>query len=96
VDSLAQKRAVPTGKLRGPKRADISKLTASSSLKGEEALTVGELTGISTNPQFPVAAHLTEQRGGVDLLSAPKVKTLGGKQANIDAGGAVLNSISQP
>lgn len=45
--------------------------------------TVGTLTGILTEPQFRVAIQAIENRGGVDLLSAPNVTTISGRQARI-------------
>lgn len=45
--------------------------------------TVGTITGILTDPQFRVAIHALEQRGGVDILSAPSVTTVSGRQASI-------------
>jgi len=45
--------------------------------------TVATITGILTNPQFRVAISALEQREGVDLLAAPKVTTLSGRQAQI-------------
>jgi type II secretory pathway component GspD/PulD (secretin) len=47
--------------------------------------TVATLTGIMTDPQFRVAINAIEQRTGNDLLSAPKVITLSGRQAHIAA-----------
>ena len=41
------------------------------------------LTGILTDPQFRVVIRALEQRQGVDLLVAPKVTTLSGRQAQI-------------
>jgi general secretion pathway protein D len=45
--------------------------------------TLATITGILTNPQFRVAIAALEQRDGVDLLAAPKVTTLSGRQAQI-------------
>jgi general secretion pathway protein D len=44
---------------------------------------VGTLTGILTDPQFRVVVRALEQRDGVDLLSAPEVNTLSGRQAQV-------------
>jgi general secretion pathway protein D len=44
---------------------------------------VGTITGILTDPQFRVVVRALEQRSGADLLSAPKVTTLSGRQAHI-------------
>ena len=40
-------------------------------------------TGLLTDEQFRAAVKVLEQRGGTDLLSAPKVTTLSGRQAQI-------------
>jgi general secretion pathway protein D len=45
--------------------------------------TLATLTGIMTDPQFRVVIRALEQRGGVDILSAPKVTTVSGRQAQI-------------
>ena len=47
--------------------------------------TVGTITGIMTDPQFRVAINAIEQRTGSDLLAAPKVTTLSGRQAHVAA-----------
>jgi general secretion pathway protein D len=41
------------------------------------------ITGILTDPQFRVVIKAMEQRNGVELLSAPEVTTLSGRQAQI-------------
>jgi len=44
---------------------------------------VATLTGILTDPQFRVVIRALQQRDGVDLLAAPKVTTLSGRQAQV-------------
>jgi general secretion pathway protein D len=44
---------------------------------------VATLTGILTDPQFRMVVRALEQRSGVDLLSAPRVTTLSGRQTQI-------------
>ena len=44
---------------------------------------LGTITGILTDPQFRVVIRAMEQRNGVELLSAPEVTTLSGRQAQI-------------
>ncbi|HKS38665.1 MAG TPA: hypothetical protein VJW76_15840 [Verrucomicrobiae bacterium] len=44
---------------------------------------VATFTGILTDPQFRVVIRALEQRDGADLLSAPKVTTLSGRQTQI-------------
>jgi general secretion pathway protein D len=46
--------------------------------------TIGTITGILTDPQFRVVLRALEQRGGVDVLAAPSVTTLSGRQAKLD------------
>jgi len=45
--------------------------------------TLGTVTGILTDPQFRVAIQAIEQRTGSDLLSAPRVVTLSGRQTHV-------------
>lgn len=45
--------------------------------------TVATITGIMTDPQFRVAIDAIQTRTGSDLLSAPKVTTLSGRQAHV-------------
>jgi len=45
--------------------------------------TVATITGILTDPQFRVAIEAIQQRTGSDLLSAPKLTTVSGRQAHI-------------
>lgn len=45
--------------------------------------TVATISGILTDPQFRVAIQAIQQRTGSDLLSAPKVTTLSGRQTHI-------------
>ena len=45
--------------------------------------TLATVTGILTDPQFRAVINALQQRDGVDLLSAPKVTTLSGRQAQI-------------
>lgn len=44
---------------------------------------VGTVTGILTDPQFRLVIRALEQRSGVDVMSAPRVTTLSGRQAQI-------------
>ena len=43
------------------------------------------LTGILTDPQFRWVIHALEQRDGTEILSAPEVTTLSGRQAQMKA-----------
>ena len=44
---------------------------------------LASISGILTDPQFRVVIRALQQREGVDLISAPKVTTLSGRQAQI-------------
>ena len=43
------------------------------------------MTGILTDPQFRVVLHALDQRDGSDVLAAPEVTTISGRQAQIKA-----------
>ncbi len=43
------------------------------------------LTGILTDPQFRVVLHALDQRNGSDVLAAPEVTTISGRQAQMKA-----------
>ncbi|HEY1173412.1 MAG TPA: hypothetical protein VGH19_18730 [Verrucomicrobiae bacterium] len=45
--------------------------------------TLASFTGILTDPQFKAVIRALEQRDGVDLLAAPRVTTVSGRQAQI-------------
>jgi general secretion pathway protein D len=45
---------------------------------------IGTLTGILTDPQFRTVIQALEQRDGVDLLNAPELTTVSGRQAHIE------------
>jgi general secretion pathway protein D len=55
----------------------------SGGLRNAGAGSLLTFTGILTDPQFRVVIRALEQRQGVDLLSAPKITTLSGRQAQI-------------
>jgi len=46
--------------------------------------TVATVTGILTDPQFRVAINAIQQREGSDLITAPKLVTVSGRQAHIE------------
>jgi general secretion pathway protein D len=58
---------------------------ASGSSAGTTIPTVATITGIMTDPQFRVAINAIQQRTGNDLLSAPRITTLSGRQAHFAA-----------
>jgi type II secretory pathway component GspD/PulD (secretin) len=47
--------------------------------------TLGTITGILTDPNFRVALHALEQRGGFENLGEPEVTTMSGRQAQMRA-----------
>ncbi len=47
--------------------------------------TLATMTGILTDPQFRMVIRALERRGGVDVLAAPTLTTLSGRQATIKA-----------
>ena len=58
--------------------------TLTGGLRNENAgPAIGTLTGIMTDPQFRMVIHALEQRGGVEVMSAPRVTTLSGRQTQI-------------
>jgi general secretion pathway protein D len=57
---------------------------------GNSTPEVATITGVLTDPQFRVIIRALEQRTGVDLLSAPRVTTLSGRQAQV----SVQDSVS--
>jgi general secretion pathway protein D len=58
-------------------------LVTSGLRNGLNAPALGTLTGILTDPQFRVVIRALEQRRGVNLMSAPKVTTQSGRQAQV-------------
>lgn len=59
--------------------------TVGSAIGGNESVVpaVGTFTGLLTDPQFRLVIRALEQRRGVDLLSAPRVTTMSGRQAQV-------------
>ncbi len=58
-------------------------LLTSNLRNGGNASPIATISGILTDPQFRLVIRALEQRGGVDILQAPKVTTLSGRQARI-------------
>ena len=56
---------------------------------------LGTITGILTDPQFRVIIRALEQRQGADVLSAPNVTTLSGRQAHVKVSELVSIVVSQ-
>jgi type II secretory pathway component GspD/PulD (secretin) len=51
--------------------------------QGTDIPALGTFTGILTDPQFRVVIRAIEQRTGSDLLAAPRLVTLSGRQAQV-------------
>ncbi len=76
----------PAGTIIPPQSSD-QQLTAglrnAAQGGGSQIPAVATITGILTDPQFRVVIRALEQRAGADLLAAPRVTTLSGRQAQI-------------
>lgn len=44
---------------------------------------LGTITGLMTDPQFRVVVRALEQRGALELMAAPRVTTISGRQAQV-------------
>jgi general secretion pathway protein D len=77
--------ANPEGTFPNPAipRADTDQLITSGLTGNPGIPAVATLSGILTDPQFRLVVRALEQREGVDLLSAPKITTMSGRQARI-------------
>lgn len=51
--------------------------------EGATVPTLGTITGLLTDPQFRVAIRALEQRGAIEVMAAPRVTTLSGRQAQV-------------
>jgi general secretion pathway protein D len=81
--------ANPSGQFPGPSvvngiPAALTDNLVTSGLRNS-APSVFTATGILTDPQFRFVVRALEQRGGTDLLSAPEVTTMSGRQAQFKA-----------
>ncbi|TAL01026.1 MAG: hypothetical protein EPO07_08910 [Verrucomicrobia bacterium] len=63
--------------------SDINQLISSGLRNTPGAPAIASLSGILTDPQFRVVIRALEQRDGVDVLTAPEVTTVSGRQAQI-------------
>jgi type II secretory pathway component GspD/PulD (secretin)/tetratricopeptide (TPR) repeat protein len=64
---------------------DANQLITSGLRNDANAPAIASITGILTDPQFRVVVRALEQRKGVNVMAAPKVTTLSGRQAQIKA-----------
>lgn len=64
-------------------RSDTDQLVTSGLTGNNGIPAIATLSGILTDPQFRLVIRALEQREGVDLLSAPKITTVSGRQARI-------------
>src|SRR6266446_7942249 len=76
---LIKARFVETADALGPDRFGHALIQAASN--GLQ----GAWTAVLTDPQFRVVLRSLEQREGTDLLTAPRVTTLSGRQARIQS-----------
>lgn len=83
----SQTPANPNGLFPGPSVVNAIPPSATDNLLTSglrnSAPHVATVTGILTDPQFRFVVRALEQRGGTDLLSAPEVTTMSGRQAQI-------------
>jgi general secretion pathway protein D len=77
--NVASGTAIPAGAADGLLTSGVRNQDANQSA----IPTIATFSGILTDPQFRLVIRALEQRDGVDLLSAPKVTTLSGRQAQI-------------
>jgi tetratricopeptide (TPR) repeat protein len=77
--------ANPEGTFPNPAlpRQDTDQLITSGLTGNNGIPAVATLSGILTDPQFRLVVRALEQREGVDLLSAPRITTVSGRQARI-------------
>jgi general secretion pathway protein D len=77
--------ANPEGTFPNPAipRQDTDQLITSGLTGNGGIPAVATLSGILTDPQFRLVVRALEQREGVDLLSAPRITTVSGRQARI-------------
>ncbi|HEX7860503.1 MAG TPA: hypothetical protein VF773_09270 [Verrucomicrobiae bacterium] len=77
--------ANPEGTFPNPAipRSDTDQLVTSGLVGNSGIPAVATISGILTDPQFRVVIRALEQREGVDVLSAPKITTISGRQARI-------------
>ena len=77
--------ANPEGTFPNPAipRQDTDQLLTSGLTGNGGIPAVATLSGILTDPQFRLVVRALEQREGVDLLSAPRITTVSGRQARI-------------
>jgi len=71
------------GLVTAPSSTDQQITSGLGYLDDATAPALASITGILTDPQFKVVIRALEQRQGVDLLSAPEVTTLSGRQAQV-------------
>lgn len=74
-------RKPPSGPPESPAPASINPVTEPGSNATNQPRA---LTGVLTEPQLRVLLRTLEQRGGVDILSVPRVTTVSGRQAKIE------------
>ncbi len=79
----------PLAGTAGPNTASGSDGVLTSGLRqtvgsqGAPIPALGTITGLMTDPQFRVVVRALEQRGALELMAAPRVTTLSGRQAQV-------------
>ncbi|HOX03336.1 MAG TPA: hypothetical protein PKW32_13295, partial [Verrucomicrobiota bacterium] len=67
----------------GPGTGDYAPKDSDGALFQSSGTPIATITGIMTDPQFRVVIRALEERQGVDVMNAPNVTTLSGRQAQI-------------
>lgn len=68
-----------------PQAASDNLLVPGAGRVNSQTPAIATITGVLTDPQFRVVIRALETRQGVDLLTAPRVTTLSGRQAQISS-----------
>jgi general secretion pathway protein D len=84
--------AASDGSLTG---AALRSVAPNAPISAPSLATLGTITGILTDPQFRVAIQAIEQRDGTDILSAPRVTTLSGRQAHVQVSD-IVDIVTEP
>jgi len=75
--------------------AALRTIAPNAPISAPSLATLGTITGILTDPQFRVAIQAIEQRDGTDILSAPRVTTISGRQAHVQVSD-IVNIVTSP
>jgi general secretion pathway protein D len=75
--------------------AALRNVAPNAPISAPSLATLATFTGIMTDPQFRVAIQAIEQRDGTDVLSAPRITTLSGRQAHVQVSD-IVNIVTTP